>query len=433
MNILIAGATGFIGSRLRTALLARGHRVVGVARRAPSGAAPGEWIALDFGRVTREDWAVHLAGIDAAVNAVGILRQTPAQRFAELHVGGPTTLFEACARHGVRRVVQVSALGADEQAETDYHRSKKMADDVLLALPLDAAVVQPSLVFGPAGASARMFLGWASLPVLPLPAGGGQPVQPVHVDDVVQALVVLVETMPAPWRGARVPLVGPAPTTLAGYLQSLRAAMRLPPARTVSIPAGAMQRLARVGDRLPGSLLDTDSWRMLQRGNVAPADATAALLGRPPREPARFVEADHASAARSQARLAWLLPLLRLSLALVWIVTGIVSMGVYPVDESYALLARSGVPEALRPTMLYGAAALDLALGVLTLWPLRQRRSRLALWASQAALILVYTAIITIRLPEFWLHPYGPVLKNLPILAALLLLAMLDPGEEPPG
>jgi hypothetical protein len=97
------------------------------------------------------------------------------------------------------------------------------------------------------------------------------------------------------------------------------------------------------------------------------------------------------------------------------------------VQESYTLLARAGVPVALQPLMLYGAAAFDLVLGVLTLWPLRRRR---VLWLVQAGLILLYTAIITVRLPEYWLHPYGPVLKNLPILAALLLLAMLEPPKR---
>jgi hypothetical protein len=51
--------------------------------------------------------------------------------------------------------------------------------------------VQPSLVFG-RGPSARAFVTWASLPALPLPAGGMQPLQPVHIDDVVMAIVVLL-------------------------------------------------------------------------------------------------------------------------------------------------------------------------------------------------------------------------------------------------
>jgi len=84
------------------------------------------------------------------------------------------------------------------------------------------------------------------------------------------------------------------------------------------------------------------------------------------------------------------------------------------------------VPTALAPLFLYGAAALDLVLGVLTL--VLKRRSQL--WLAQIALIVGYTAIISLRLPEYWLHPYGPVLKNLPMLAVLWLLYVVDRGDS---
>ena len=124
---------------------------------------------------------------------------------------------------------------------------------------------------------------------------------------------------------------------------------------------------------------------------------------------------------RSHARLQWLLPVLRLSVALVWILTGIVSLGLFPVHDSLALLARTGLHGTPALVALYGAAALDLALGIAVLcW-----RS-LWLWRVQILLILGYTAIISWKLPEFWLHPYGPILKNLPMLAVLWLLHEYD-------
>ena len=45
----------------------------------------------------------------------------------------------------------------------------------------------------------------------------------------------------------------------------------------------------------------------------------------------------------------------------------------------------------------------------------------------QIALVVAYTIIITIFLPEQWLHPFGPVVKNLPILAAMAWLRALEP------
>jgi hypothetical protein len=106
----------------------------------------------------------------------------------------------------------------------------------------------------------------------------------------------------------------------------------------------------------------------------------------------------------------------------VWIVTAIVSFGVYPVAESYALLAGVGLKGLPAAFALYGAALLDLAFGI-GIFVLRDRRW---LWRAQMALIVAYSIIIAIHLPEFWLHPFGPLLKNVPLLAAILLLHEFD-------
>lgn len=107
----------------------------------------------------------------------------------------------------------------------------------------------------------------------------------------------------------------------------------------------------------------------------------------------------------------------RLSLAVVWLVTGILSLGIYPQADSVLLLERVGLHGVTALIALYLAATMDIVLGLLTL--LVPRKS---LWRFQATLIVVYTLVISIWLAEFWLHPFGPVLKNLPILVLLRLL-----------
>ncbi len=423
MKVLLTGASGFIGGRLAVALADAGHEVVAVVRR-PGHALPGvsAQVAGDFSRDTRpEAWVPRLAGIDVVVNAAGILRETHEQRFETLHVAGPIALFQACVAAGVQRVVQISALGADEGARTRYHLSKKQADDFVLTLPLHACVALPSLVYGPGGTSAQLFNRLAALPVQMLPGRGEQCVQPIHLDDAVQALVALVEGA-RPMSG-RVALVGPQPLTLRQYLADLRTALGLQPAWTLPIPMPLVRLAARLGRLWPGALLDDDTLAMLERGNTAPADDTVALLGRPPRAATQFVARDQAAGAATLAQLGWLASLLRWSIALVWIWTGIVSLGLYPVAESYALLARLDLHGALATVLLYGAALLDLAFGVATL---ALRRHRRAMWLAQMGLIAGYTLLITWRLPEFWLHPYGPILKNLPMLAAIATLMTLE-------
>jgi uncharacterized protein YbjT (DUF2867 family) len=423
MKVLITGASGFIGRRLAASLLAHGDEVVCAGRR--SGMHGGcRWVQADFASASVPAWSELLQGVEVVVNLVGLFREQGAQTFQALHVDGPAALFDACRAAGVSRVEQVSALGAHEAAGTAFLRSKAAADRHLLSLGLDASVVQPSLVFGPDGTSSRQLLRLACLPVLACPAGC--PVQPVHVDDVVEGLRWLVHAAHGDWTGRRIAFAGPEPLPLCGYLATLREALGLHPAPTLVVPAWAMAAAAKAGDRWRHALFDSDAWRMLRQGNTATAKDLQALLQHAPRSCRQFIDEGSRPPLALQAQMGWLTGLLRLSLAVVWLLTGFVSVFVFPVGESNALLARAGVPEALRPLALHGAAGLDCAFGVLTLWPLRRLRW---LWAAQMLLITAYTAVITLRLPEFWWHPYGPLSKNLPMLAVLVLLWTLAPRK----
>jgi uncharacterized protein YbjT (DUF2867 family) len=423
MRILLTGASGFIGQHLLHALLAEGHHVVCAGRKAKTSTEPRlAFVHADFTKDTDKSlWLARLSGIDAVINAVGIFRESGAQTFRKLHTQTPRALFAACAEsHDVQMVIQLSALGADRDAETAYHLSKREADDYLAALPVRAYIVQPSLVYGKEGASARVFKALASMPFALRLGNAPQLVQPVHVDDVVAGIVGLLRHK-LPLSGSeatarRVPLVGPQALSFTDYLAALRSAMGMGRLRVIRLPASLAHLLARMSCWIPGALLDEDALRMLDRGNTADPALTRLLLGRPPRPISEFIT--DPSAERLQARLDWMLPILRLSIALLWIVTAIVSYGLYPRAASYELLARTGIPEQLRPLMLHGAATFDLLLGIGIL-VLKHRRW---LWLAQLVLIGFYTVVIALRLPQFLLHPYGPLTKNLPLLAAIWLL-----------
>jgi uncharacterized protein YbjT (DUF2867 family) len=424
MRVLLTGATGFIGRHLLAALRARGHECV-CALRDPQrlGEVGVATVAADFTRDhDAADWLPRLAGVDAVINAVGIIREHGAQTFDAIHHRAPVALFAACAQAGVGRVIQVSALGADKHATSRYHLSKKQADDFLAAQPLSHAIVQPSIVYGADGASAALFTRLATLPLLWLPGGGRQQLQPVHVDDVVQAVLRLLETDLVPAPDGRLAVVGPQAMSLKEFLLTLARCLQAHRPLTLPLPMWLARLCARLAAKVPGSLLDSETLAMLERGNVADPGPVTRLLGRSPRPVMQFIAPVEREPVRTRALLSWLLPLLRISLALVWIVTGIVSLGLYPLQDSYDLLQRTGIPASLQPLMLFGAAGLDLAIGIGIL-VLKRRRW---LWLLQLALILFYTVVISIRLPEFWLHPYGPLLKNLPMLAAILLLMEME-------
>lgn len=375
----MAGATGAIGSALVAALQGDECEVVPVSRHP----LPGAGLAVDFGRVPpREWWAQQLRGIDVVVNAAGIIRETAQSSFDAVHMRAPIELFLGCVQAGVRHVVQVSALGADEQAATPFHRSKKAADDALRSMPVASTIVQPSLVYGRGVASAALFDRLAAFPWVALPRGGDSVVQPVALDDVVRGLVALVK---GPAGGSRtVAFVGPTPMTLRQYLELLRTRQGLPPRqRVLRLPDGLSLAAARLLQALPASPLTRDAVAMLLRGNAAPAEAFGRLLGRPPRSFALPPSGPAGEARRQTVLLSlWLGPL-RGVVALMWVWTGLVSLGLFPQARSLDLLASVGVAGVLAWWALYAAAVLDLALGVAVFATRGARRRRV--WLGQLA------------------------------------------------
>lgn len=271
MNILLAGATGFIGSHLATALAAAGHRVKPASRTN----------GIDFGRMLAPaDWLPHLEGVDAVINCVGIIGETGNQRFDTLHRLAPSALFHACSQAGVRRVLQISALGADETAFSAYHLSKRAADDSLRSLDLDWFVLRPSLVYGPGGKSTALFMRLAALPLIPIIGDGRQKLQPVHIGDVVDTAL---KCLASAQTRLTLDIVGCETFSFAEWLQAMRLAQGLPPARVLRIPLA----MALAGARLGGCfnpILRPENVRMLQKGYWADVQPLARFLGRLPRK-----------------------------------------------------------------------------------------------------------------------------------------------------
>lgn len=281
MKVLVCGAAGFVGTHVTRALELAGHEVVaGVSRRRHEGDLP-----IDFVRDTEpSSWTDRLRGIGAVVNAVGLLRDSARRPMQQVHADAPMALFEACARAGVRRVVQISALGI-ENGGSPYARTKREADACLLALTeagrLNGVVVRPSIVFGRGGQSSEMFLALARLPVLTLPrAALSTLVQPVHVLELAEAIARLVG--PAGDEVGLLDCVGPAPLTLADFVASLRTQLGRGGQRALALPEALTRLSARVGDAVPVSPWGSQALALLAQDSIGSTRALARLLGREP-------------------------------------------------------------------------------------------------------------------------------------------------------
>jgi uncharacterized protein YbjT (DUF2867 family) len=267
MKILLTGASGFIGQNLLKVLIRDGHEVVPVSRRD----------GVDFTRMqTTEQWLPWLRDVDVAINAVGIIGETAAQRFETLHATAPIALFDACLQSGVSRVIQISALGADESAFSAYHLTKKAADDHLRNLNLDWFVLRPSVIYGRGGTSSEVFMRLARLPILPVIGDGRQPLQPVHIADVVATVMACLT---ASRTRRTLDLVGDETIEYVEWLQRLRLAQGRNRASVLCMPVWLVMAGAYLGQPL-NPMLRPENIRMLVKGYQCDGAPWNEFLGR---------------------------------------------------------------------------------------------------------------------------------------------------------
>jgi uncharacterized protein YbjT (DUF2867 family) len=285
VKILICGATGFVGRHLTSYLRNAGHAVTRAVRHPTTGD-----VAVDFRKdTTKSIWLPRVKGYDAVINAVGLLRDLPANPMRNSHSDAPAALFAAAVDANIQRIVHISALGVDSGIDTTYFATKLLAEKSLQTLPPQVRwlCLRPSVIYGEDGASARMFRAQARLPLHVLIAGGRQTLQPVHIDDICTAVLRWLAA-PDP-RSQIVAAAGADATTMRGMLDSYRKQLGHGAALHISIPQILGLIAARLGDFVPPSPLCSDTLKMLLAGSTADIADFTRLLGRSPRSYREFL------------------------------------------------------------------------------------------------------------------------------------------------
>lgn len=117
--------------------------------------------------------------------------------------------------------------------------------------------------------------------------------------------------------------------------------------------------------------------------------------------------------------------ILRISIAFIWLWTGFVSIWLYPIEGSLALLEPIGIDTPAGRWLIYLTAGFEILMAIAMFANIAVRQ----LAALQILMVITFTVIITLFLPEQWLHPFGPVSKNIPLLAATAVLYQWE-GER---
>ena len=274
--VTVYGGSGFLGRHVVRALAKRHYRIR-VAVRRPELAGHLQ----PLGRVgqinvvqanLRNAASVEAAarGAHVLINLVGILFERGRQKFDSVHTYGAEQVALAATAHGAS-MIQVSAIGADENSPSHYGRSKAQAEKLVLAAQPQAVIVRPSIMFGPEDDFFNRFASMARMsPFLPLVGGGATRFQPVFVGDVARAIADAVDgTLRG---GATYELGGPEVKTFKELMQFVLATIERKRV-LLPLPFFAAKIPAYVAQFMPTPMITPDQVESLRVDNVVSEQA----------------------------------------------------------------------------------------------------------------------------------------------------------------
>ena len=417
MKVLVLGADGFIGRHIAFYLRAQGVDVIAHAR-APDRLARMGFATLraDLTDPATHDpafWRPHLRAGCHIINAAGLLTG-PAQAFEAVHVTAPAAAYAGL--DGGRGVL-ISAVGIE--AQTDFARWRRAGEAVAAAAGV--TILRPGLVLADTSyGGSSLIRALAALPfVTPVVGDGAQAFNPIHASDLAAVVLDCLATPPGPgaWQ------VGGAETvSQTEMIRAMQGWLGLAARPVLHLPMGLALTLGRIGDALRIGPVSATAVAQLQAGVLADPAPLLTRIAVRPRGFHSFLRARPAGTQDLwQARLYLLKPLIRLVLALLWL--GSAALGMFLPLADFAPSV-PGLPDGMALILARAGGVADAALGLALL---RNWRPKAVAWA-QLALVLGYTLGLGLIAPALWMDPFGGLLKNLPILA--LLLVHLALSEE---
>jgi NADH dehydrogenase len=277
--VTIFGGSGFVGRSVVRAVARRGWRIriamrkphLGYTLRPLADVGQLEIVFADFRQP--ESLAGAVDGAQGVINLVGVLHEGGGQSFRQLQAEGARRVAQLSAERGIERFVQMSALGAAADSRSEYARTKAQGEDAVRSAVPSAAILRPSIIFGPDDSFFNRFAEMVAgpLPALPLVGGGLTRFQPAYVGDVGQAAAVALSD---PALGGRTyELGGPETYTFRQLLELvLKETGRDKP--LVPLPWGVASAIGSVGQMMGKILpiappLTADQVELLRDDNVA--------------------------------------------------------------------------------------------------------------------------------------------------------------------
>jgi len=427
-RVLVLGGYGLVGLPIVRRLIDAGADVVGLGRDPEFGRAREPrcaWIGADISSMTSPgQWASCLSGIDVVVNVSGALQTGLRDNLHAVQEKAVVALIEACETADVTRFVQISAPGASASAETEFLRTKGVADARLRSSSIGWVILKPGLVVSSDAYGGTALLRMlASFPIVLPVVHADACVATVDATEVAEAVALAVSgVIPA---GSDIEVAEQHPGTLRDVVMAFRSWLGLSrPVAIIDLPPVIGHAAGKVAD-VAGWLgwrspLRSTALKVIAGGVGADSGEYSRITGREPTGLAETLTRYPSTVQERWFALLYLaMPAAVLTLSLFWIVSGLV--GLVRLEESAAHMAAAGIGSAEAKAVVVAGSVIDLAVGAGALVRKMARPACLAMVAVTAAYLLGGTFVK----PELWMDPLGPYVKTVPAAMLAMMTAVL--------
>ncbi len=282
-TIVVDGASGYIGTHLVAALVKSGHKIHCLVR--PGAATADTDLLTSIGAKvcilnlcdTSSSAMEAFAGATVAVHLIGSIAPKKGERLETLHGEMTKCLIKHCKQNHVPKVVMISALGAAQDALSLYHRTKWQAEEYLRHSGLNYVILRPSLVVGrttgykDSKLVRRLCNIIGSRKLVPLVAGGNNLIQPLFIDDLVQAIDLTV-SLPI-WDRQILEVGGPQAITMQDFVKQLMTQLNVH-RQIINLPLPVASTVAWVCEHLQEvPLLSSDQLKLSCQNNICKDNA----------------------------------------------------------------------------------------------------------------------------------------------------------------
>ena len=269
--ISVIGGNGFIGSYLVDKLLKHGYFVKIISRNASSkkhffpSAKLGQYQLVNCNICKLQDLKKALFDSEYVINLVGILESKANNSFNDVHIKGAKNLIEACHMSNISKLIQVSALGVDQNKLSKYATTKFKAEKIIQSYK-NSLIIRPSIVCGDEDNFINFFARYAKLsPFLPLIGKGETKFQPVLVTDVVEIIYRCLNVSFK--KGQIIEIGGDDILSFKEILNFIVKELRIKRV-LINVPFSFAKKLAFFLEKLPFSILTRDQVEMLKTDNI---------------------------------------------------------------------------------------------------------------------------------------------------------------------